>query len=153
MLAYAAGLLAGDYQAAEDAVDDAFLDIWKGAGSFSGSGNAEGWIRHIVRNKAIDWLRKQKGEVADGRDMGSDDRVDGEPNPEECAIAANTADLLKQILQMLSTQQREAVFLCYYEDLPLAEIAAISQCPESTVKTRLFHARKRLLKNLPLSVA
>jgi len=148
MLSYATGLLAGDYQAAEDAVDEAFLDIWKSAGNYSGTGSAEGWIRRIVRNKAIDWLRKQKGEVTDGHGDDRDTSMDPEPNPEDLAIAKNASDVLMQQLGRLTTQQREAVFLCYYEEKSLAEIAEISQCPENTIKTRLFHARKKLRSNL-----
>ena len=148
MLSYATGLLAGDYQAAEDAVDEAFLDIWKSADNYSGTGSAEGWIRRIVRNKAIDWLRKQKGEVTDGHCDNRDTRTDHEPNPEDLAIARNASNVLMQQLSALTTQQREAVFLCYYDDKSLAEIAEISQCPENTVKTRLFHARKKLRSNM-----
>lgn len=153
MLAYATGLLAGDYQAAEDAVDEAFLDIWKSAGSYSGAGSAEGWVRRIVRNKAIDWLRKQRGERTSEFDLNRDDRIGTDPNPEEQAITDNNARQLWQQLQRLSPQQREAVFLCYYEDRSLVEIAEITQCPENTVKTRLFHARKQLRNNLVRSAA
>lgn len=148
MLSYATGLLAGDYQAAEDAVDEAFLDIWKSADNYSGTGSAEGWIRRIVRNKAIDWLRKQKGEATDALGDDPDTRMDTEPNPEDLAIGKNASDVLLQQLARLTIHQREAVFLCYYDDKSLAEIAEISQCPENTVKTRLFHARKKLRSNL-----
>ena len=57
---YATGLLAGDHAAAEDAVDDAFVAIWTQSGHFDGHGSANGWIRRIVRNKAIDLLRKRR---------------------------------------------------------------------------------------------
>jgi RNA polymerase sigma-70 factor (ECF subfamily) len=74
--------------------------------------------------------------------------MDTEPNPEDLAIAKNASDILMQQLARLTIHQREAVFLCYYDDKSLAEIAEISQCPENTVKTRLFHARKKLRSNL-----
>ena len=47
-------------------------------------------------------------------------------------------------MAQLSPDHREALWLCYYEERPLAQIAAIMECPENTVKTRLFHARKQL---------
>jgi|JI7StandDraft_1071085.scaffolds.fasta_scaffold23530_4 RNA polymerase sigma-70 factor, ECF subfamily len=144
MLAYASGLLAGDRAAAEDAVDDAFLDIWKGAAGYTGSGSAEGWIRRIVRNKAIDWVRRQKhnryGEWSDA----CEELADNAPNPETIAMGADAAAWLRRSLANLSVEQREALILCYFEDRSLAEIADIMECPENTVKTRLFHARAKL---------
>src|SRR5690606_7929429 len=57
---YAGALLAGDIDAAMDVVDEAFMAIWKDAGRYDGAGSAEGWIRRIVRNKAVDWLRRRR---------------------------------------------------------------------------------------------
>ncbi len=145
-LSYATGLLAGDRSAAEDAVDEAFIAIWQQSGRFDGRGNAMGWIRRIVRNKAIDWLRKQR-----------DIPMSGEPqmesyHPDACAVPtpfdicenASTAVTLRAALTALPVEQREAVWLCYFEEKSLREIADIAGCPENTVKTRLFHARKTL---------
>ena len=44
----------------------------------------------------------------------------------------------------LSAEHRECVHLVFYEGLGLADVAALQGCPENTVKTRLFHARKKL---------
>lgn len=144
MLAYAIGLLAGDRGLAEDAVDEAFLNIWTDASGFGGTGSAQGWIRHIVRNKAIDIIRRQKG----GRTEQWSDRFEqvaqDSPGPEDLAMQSSNSRWLNAKLQALSLEQREAVFLCYYEELSLSEIAEIMACPEGTVKTRLFHARKAL---------
>ena len=59
LLVFARGLLAGDHSAAEDAVDFAFVAVWQSAGRFKGqiNGHAKAWLRRIVRNKAVDWLR------------------------------------------------------------------------------------------------
>ena len=144
LLAYALGLLAGDRAAAEDAIDEAFIDIWLQAGRFANSGSAQGWIRRIVRNKAVDWLRKHGSNRFAEWSSANDDRADESPDPEEQLVAASTRDWLRTALGKLSLEQREAVMLCYFEERPLAEIAAIQTCPEGTVKTRLFHARLNL---------
>jgi RNA polymerase sigma-70 factor, ECF subfamily len=153
LLAYALGLLAGDREAAEDAVDEAFLDIWRQAAAFTGSGSAQGWIRRIVRNKAVDWLRRngsaRLAEWSDEHEL----RADECPGPEDLAIAANAADWLRLALARLNLDQREAVVLAYFEQRSVAEIAAIQSCPEGTVKTRLFHARLNLRSVLVESVA
>lgn len=144
MLAYAIGLLAGDRELAEDAVDEAFLNIWDKAAGYSGTGSAEGWIRRIVRNKAVDLLRRQKSARTDQWSPTHDQIAEKTPSPEELVANSNDALWLKTKLASLPLDQREAIFLCYFEDLTVAAIAQIANCPEGTVKTRLFHARKAL---------
>ena len=144
LLAYALGLLAGDRAAAEDVIDEAFIDIWQQAGRFSGQGSAQGWVRRIVRNKAVDWLRKNGSARFSEWSAADDNRADESPDAEATLIAGSTGDWLRLALGKLSLEQREAVMLCYFEERPLAEIAAIQTCPEGTVKTRLFHARLNL---------
>jgi RNA polymerase sigma-70 factor, ECF subfamily len=142
---YATGLLAGDRSAAEDAVDEAFIAIWQQSGRYNGRGNAMGWMRRIVRNKAIDWLRKQRDIP-----MSGDPQMDGQldasavPTPFDIAERTSAAATLRAALVTLSVEQREAVWLCYFEEKSLQAIAEIAGCPENTVKTRLFHARKAL---------
>ena len=145
-VAYATGLLAGDKEAAEDVVHETFVAIWQQAGRFTGSGSADGWMRRIVRNKSVDWCRRQRetpmtSEVESRYSARTDDS-----DPFEATANASAAQRLREALAILSVEQREAVWLCYFEELPISQIAAIARCPENTVKTRLFHARK-LLRN------
>lgn len=148
LVVLANGLLAGDHGAAEDVVDAAFMAVWQGAGRFGGTtqGEARAWLRQILRHKAVDWLR------ANGRfDLGFDGDeggADPAPDPEHCALAGDAASGLAKAMSRLSLDQREAVMLCYFEDLPLSDIAAIAGCPEGTVKTRLYHARLKLRREL-----
>jgi RNA polymerase sigma-70 factor, ECF subfamily len=146
MQRYAAGLMAGDSGLAADAVDEAFMAIWRTAASYNGAGSAEGWIRHIVRNKVIDALRKQRE-----RPLASDEAVrqleaiaDTADTPAETAEKNDAANELKAALERLTPDHREVIWLCYYEDKSVSQIAVIVGCPENTVKTRLFHARKQL---------
>lgn len=146
LIRYATGLLAGDLSAAEDAVDEAFIAIWQQSGRYDGRGNAMGWIRRIVRNKAIDWLRKRRDVPMSGEPQMEDRQLCSAemPSPFDSAVCVSTATTLRAALTILSVEQREAVWLCYYEEKSLREIAEIAGCPENTVKTRLFHARKAL---------
>ena len=144
---YATGLLAGDREAAEDVVDEAFLAVWQQAGRFDGRGSGEGWMRRIVRNKAIDWLRKcHEVPMTEQVEAVCANEHDGGQSPFDHAVQSAAAVHLRASLSALSTDQREAVWLCYFEERSLAEIAEIAECPENTVKTRLFHARK-ILRN------
>ncbi|MEQ1497391.1 MAG: RNA polymerase sigma factor [Novosphingobium sp.] len=146
LLALATGILAGDRSAAEDVVDAAFIGVWQGAKQYQGYGDAQakGWLRRIMRNKAVDWLRANgRFELGLEDDLGAFD-ADPAVNPEQAAQTSDASTRLAAALARLSFEQREAVMLCYFEDLPLAAIAEIARCPEGTVKTRLFHARKAL---------
>ncbi len=144
LLNYATGLLAGDRAAAEDVVDDAFVAIWQQAGRFEDRGSAEGWLLHIVRNKAIDHIRRTSRAPLAGADEierhhSMSDRT-SQFEPEKNIEAFE----LRRVLERLSSEHREVIWLCYFEERPLAEIAALVGCPEGTVKTRLFHARKAM---------
>ncbi len=156
MIRYATGLLAGDLAAAEDAVDEAFTAIWAQAGRFNGSGNANGWIRRIVRNKAIDWLRRQRETSSVDVELTefANECADPAPSPYDRAAQTSEGNQLRRALTGLSFEHREAVWLCYFEDKSIDEIAQIADCPQNTVKTRLFYARKSLKAELlPLLVS
>ncbi len=150
MLRFAIGLLAGDQETAEDVVDEAFMAIWQQAGSFHGEGSAQGWIRRIVRNKAIDWLRKYgKSRTATLPELALlDVQSDEADSPAMAAEKNSEARELRAALDRLSIDHREVIWLCYFEEKPLSEIAHIVGCPENTVKTRLFNARKQMRAQL-----
>lgn len=63
--------------------------------------------------------------------------------------AREASTLLGRALALLSPEQRAVVELTYYEGLSYPEIANLLDCPTNTVKTRMFHARKRLRETLP----
>lgn len=145
LLGYATGILAGDRAAAEDVVDEAFMAVWQQAGRYSASGSAEGWLRRIVRNKVVDHLRRtHSARHCDLADDQLERIADAAAGPDRIAEKNSARDELARALARLSPDHREAVWLCYFEELPLSEIAQQVGCPENTVKTRLFHARKAL---------
>jgi RNA polymerase sigma-70 factor (ECF subfamily) len=153
LLRYAAGLLAGEAEAAADVVDEAFMDVWRLADRFEGRGSADGWIYRITRNKAVDWLRSRRerplaGEIEESLIESVPDNAD---TPEEALQKVSAADELRRAMDRLSPEHREAIWLCYFEERSLAEIATIAGCPENTVKTRLFHARRLLRGKLERS--
>lgn len=146
LLRYATGILAGDRAAAEDAVDEAFLAVWHQAGRYSGSGSARGWLRRIVRNKVVDHLRRCTGTpmASEAQIVRMERIADEADGPDRIAEKNSAFDELRSAMERLSPDHREVVWLCYFEELPLSEIASQVGCPENTVKTRLFHARKAL---------
>lgn len=154
LVRYATGLLNGDRAAAEDVVDEALLVVWQQAGRFAGTGSGAAWIRRIVRNKAIDWLRRQRDTLLpiDAMESAANSLPDPAKNAGEIAEQQSDKAALIFALQSLSFDHREAIWLCYFEELSIQEIAEIAGCPANTVKTRLFHARRILRESDLLSL-
>ena len=144
MIAYATAILGGDSASAEDAVDEAFADIWSKRETFTTIANANGWLRQIVRNKTIDYLRKAGRIELHGDDDLFDRLLSPARSPEESAVLSSERRWLEQALAKLNGHQREAVVMCYFEGLSLQDIAGQTKTSLGTVKTRLFYARKAL---------
>ncbi len=144
MLAYATAILGGDSSAAEDAVDEGFTDLWRGRERWNTITNMPAFLRRIIRNKAIDILRKSHARDHDNNEDAILAISDSAPDPEQSAMIGDQQQWLRGALKILNADQREAIVLCYFEGLPLQEIADAMDCPTNTVKTRLHHARRKL---------
>ncbi len=134
-----------DETAAQTVVIDTLYEVWKCAGKFRGDSRASTWILGIARFKVIaQWKQGMSQEdhedIADHADTLRGDFEDGA----EALSRWQRDHLVKACMGELSAAHRECMQLVYFEGLSLAEVAAIQQVPENTVKTRLFHARKSM---------
>ena len=103
------------------------------------------WILSLARNKVIDHLRKQaKVSLAEPDENAPTE----DPDAEAVVAAAQDAQRVRACVDKLSERQRAVVHLAFFEDLSYPEIAAIENSPEGTVKTRIFHAKKLLMRCL-----
>jgi RNA polymerase sigma-70 factor, ECF subfamily len=128
--------------AAEDVVSEVFLDVWRSAAQFEGRSEASTFLLAVARNKAYSALRKRREDELDEDDAAKiEDQAD---TPETSLQKKNKGDILRACLSKLSREHREVMDLVYYHDKSVEETAAIVGVPEGTVKTRMFHARKRL---------
>src|SRR5262249_53155518 len=134
--------IVNDAAAAEDLTSDAFLDVWKNAGRFEGRSQVSTWILSIARYKALAALRRRSNAPLD------DDIVcsipDDAESPEAIVHKQNESAVLRWCLTQLSPAQREVIDLVYYHEKSIAEVAEIIGAPQNTVKTRMFHRRKRV---------
>jgi RNA polymerase sigma-70 factor (ECF subfamily) len=131
-----------DRDLAEDAVQDAFLTVWRQAGGYDrGRGKVATWILTLVHRRAVDRVRRQQrfnelpaelaaaaprtavDEVADGVALRSDVRA---------------------ALRTLSSAEREVLDLAYWGGLTQSQIATALEIPLGTVKTRTFSALAKL---------
>jgi RNA polymerase sigma-70 factor, ECF subfamily len=127
---------------AEDLISDVFLDIWRQAGKFEGRSAPSTWMLSIARFKALSALRRRPDEELDEETA---ERVEDHADDPETALAKkDKGSALRQCLARLSTDHREIIDLVYYHEKSVEEVAAIVGIPESTVKTRMFYARKKL---------
>jgi RNA polymerase sigma-70 factor (ECF subfamily) len=125
-----------DAAAAEDVVQEVFLQLWRRPGSFDEQrGRLAPWLAVVARHKALDVLRKLKFQV----DAASDERPQPEPAAAESASAHSFADAdkAKRLMAQLPAEQKQALELAYLDGLTHAEIAARTGEPLGTVKSRI----------------
>jgi RNA polymerase sigma-70 factor (ECF subfamily) len=131
----------------EEVLNDVMFTVWQSAARFDGRSRPSSWILGIAYRKALKALSRLPDRFGSSR-QEDDDSVDPE-EPERLAVRREVASVLGRALTALSPDQRAVVELTYYEGLSYREIAEIVGCPVNTVKTRMFHARRRLRQVLP----
>lgn len=138
-----------DVELVKEIVNDVFFVVWRSARDFRGDSTVSTWILGIAYRRAL----KSASRALKGADraLNSASRQHPtplpdypEPAPEETPHRELDLD---GSLARLSREQRATVELAYYFGYSYREIAEIMKCPENTVKTRMFHAR-RTLKSL-----
>lgn len=134
--------IVNDAATAEDLTSDAFLDVWKNASRFERCSQVSTWILSIVRYKALAALRRRASDPLDEKVACK--IPDTADNPEVIVQKRNESTVLQQCLTQLSPAHREVIDLVYYHEKSIAEVAEIIGAPQNTVKTRMFHARKRV---------
>jgi RNA polymerase sigma-70 factor (ECF subfamily) len=139
--------LTGDAEAAEDLVHDVFVTLPSAIRNFRGESSLKTFLVSIAVNHARHHLR------AAARRRSAMQRYSEQPessvdDPEHLLRRRQLADLLSSALDELPLDQRVAFVLCDVEERPSPEVASIVGVPEATVRTRLFHARRKLRERL-----
>lgn len=125
----------------EEVLDDVMLVVWTDARKFRGASAVSSWIFGIAYRKALTAIR------ADRRYQS---RLDRKADPDAVAVeSAQHAEWIQAGLSLLSPDHRQVLELTYFGGFSYQEIADIAGCPVNTVKTRMFHARRRLRILLP----
>ncbi len=146
-------VLGGDTAAAEDAVQEGYLALWRQADRLSAErGSVEGLLLTIVHRRAVEAVRSRirRRESADA----VPDRVDlTAVDLLEAAITSLEGERVRAALLSLSPEHREAVELAYFSQLSHREIAERTGVPLGTVKSRMHHAIRALRGSLGLGTA
>lgn len=135
-----------DAATAEDLVSQVFLDVWRTARQFEGRAQVSTWLLSIARFKALTALRQRQHEDIDQDDVL--EIADSADTPEAALDRSRTGDILRACVAQLSDAHREIITLVYYLEKSVEEAGRIIGIPASTVKTRMFYARKQLAELL-----
>jgi RNA polymerase sigma-70 factor (ECF subfamily) len=138
---------------ADDLLQEIFMEIWNQAKNFSAHrGKPLGWMVTLARRRAIDGLRKKQAYSR------TEERLKGEPEQQPEAWVHNTTEteinlgdtrqLIRKVIDSLPPAQQEAVDLAFFQGMSQREIAAKTNTPLGTVKTRLELGLKKIYDGL-----
>lgn len=134
-----ARVLMGEHGRAEDAAQEAWLDVWQGLHRFERGRPFRPWLLTLVANRCRMMARRHAPATVpltpDDADL-----FPGVGDASDHALRGETGDELRAALAALPPDQRRVLELRYFADLDLAEIAAITGVPLGTVKSRLHRA-------------
>jgi RNA polymerase sigma-70 factor (ECF subfamily) len=132
--------IVGDPTAAEDVAQEAFLSIWRSKARYDPArGSVRAWALGIVRNRAIDALRREGGR-APKLDLDDEAALEREEAPERTeaeALRRETARQVRGALGALPNEQSRVIELAYFGGFTHTEIARMLEMPIGTVKGRM----------------
>lgn len=139
--AYCAKMLL-DRAQAEDLLQETFARAYEHRERLLNSTSFKAWLFTIARNQCLNALRKK------GREVGFTPEAPEPPGrgatPFQNLLKSEQAELVSRTLEQLSPSYREVVVLREYQNLSYAEIAAVTKTTVSSVKSRLFKARRKI---------
>ena len=134
----------------EEALNDTMMVVWNKAGSYRGASRVSTWIFAIAYRQALKALRRQDLPV---EDRDADTRISDAQGPEQALGLTQANHRLLAAMASLSPDHRAVIDLTYFHGLGTRDIAEVMGCPVDTVKTRMFHARRKLRGHLPGNAA
>ena len=140
--------LVGDDSIAEDLVHDTFVALPGAMRTFRGSSSLRTFVMGIAVNRAKKYIRTaSRRRAAYERHAAQPPPPDAQP-PDVALARRQLAEALHRALDSLPHDQRVAFVLCEIDELTSSAAAAIVGSPEETIRTRLYHARRKLRARL-----
>jgi len=131
-----------DAALAEDAVQEAFLQVWRGAGGYRPErAKASTWVLTFVHRRAVDLVRREERRRGEPAESLPEQLT---PGADEAAITRSRREIVQDALSRLPADQREAIQLAYYGGLTQTELAERLNQPLGTIKSRMFTGLQRL---------
>jgi len=144
--AYAMALrIVRDASQAEDVVQEAFMDLWRGAARFDPSrSRPASYLLTFVHRRAVDLVRREQARPQRGGDVDDIAARPGQDDVPASLVASEQGESVRRALADLSPPQREVLELAYFNGLSQSEIAERLGEPLGTVKSRTHVALARL---------
>ncbi|MFH0989164.1 MAG: RNA polymerase sigma factor [bacterium] len=136
--------LVKDRTIAEDIVQDTFLKTYQSALDILSPTSFRAWIFSVARNEAYKHMQKEHVKREFDEDSGEFLNLQ---TPLENVMEKEKKEILQLLLDSLLPKYREVLILCEYEGMSYAEIAVVTGDTESSVKSRVFKARRALIKH------
>ena len=130
----------------EEVINDTMMVVWTQPDRFNGMSKLSTWIFAIAYRKALKALRRHD---LSQQDLEADNRASPEAGPEQQVGQRQISELILRSMDELSADHRAVVDLTYFHELGYLEIAEIMNCPEDTVKSRMYYARRHLARIMP----
>jgi RNA polymerase sigma-70 factor (ECF subfamily) len=138
---------------ADDLLQEIFMEIWNQAKNFSAQkGKPLGWMVTLARRRAIDGLRKKQAYARAEERLQNE--VEQQPDAwvhnatEEAIVLSDTRVLIRKVISGLPPAQQQAIDLAFFRGMSQREIAAKTNTPLGTVKTRLELGLKKIYDGL-----
>ncbi len=134
---------------ASEILNEVMMEVWKNAAKFQGKSKVSTWIFGIAHHKTIDLMRKKyRHDFVEAEPELPDET----PHIDQAILSSQIADKVQECIKQLKQPFRDIIHLTFFEELHYSDIAMIVDCPEGTVKSRVYHA-KASLKNCLASLS
>lgn len=135
-------------EVAEDLTQEIFVKCYNSLHTYGGKSKIRTWLWRIAINHCKDFLKSwyNKNVIITGEELTNNNTK--KEMVEQVVIQKEDDDQLISVIMALPVKYREVIYLFYYEDLPIKEIAALTGVGDNTVKTRLRRAKELLKERL-----
>lgn len=133
----------GDSDAGRDVAQEVFVDLWSGRHKYSPSGKFKGYLATLTLNRCRDATRRWGAEQRRRTGLAAEG-APRDPDPAELVSSRQSARQLHGALAKLAEDDREILVMRYGMDLQYDEIAVVLGKPSGTLRSRVFHALRKL---------